>query len=109
MKKTNVLKLIVFHLNAASLFGVQILTPAHLLWINMITDSAPGLSLGMEKAEGDLMKRKPRPSNEGVFSNGAGFDMIWQGILMALLVVCSFFLGQHLELGHSVKCSMQFV
>ncbi len=86
---------------AASLFGVQILTPAHLLWINMITDSAPGLSLGMEKAEGDLMKRKPRPSNEGVFSNGAGFDMIWQGILMALLVVCSFFLGQHLELGHS--------
>ncbi len=83
----------------ASLFGVTILTPAHLLWINMITDSAPGLSLGMEKAEGDIMKRKPRPSNEGVFSNGAGFDMIWQGILMATLVILSFFIGEYLESG----------
>ena len=84
---------------AASLFGVQILTPAHLLWINMITDSAPGLSLGMEKAEGDLMKRKPRPTNDSVFSNGAGADMIWQGILMAILVVVSYFIGQYVELG----------
>ena len=43
---------------------------AQLLWINMVTDSTPGLALGMEKAEGDLMSRKPRKSNEGVFSNG---------------------------------------
>ena len=84
---------------AASLFGIQILTPAHLLWINMITDSAPGLSLGMEKAEGNIMKRKPRPSNEGVFSNGAGVDMVWQGILMATLVVLSYFIGEFLESG----------
>ncbi len=84
---------------AASLFGVQILTPAHLLWINMITDSAPGLSLGMEKAEGDLMKRKPRPTKDSVFSNGAGIDMVWQGIVMAILVVCSYFIGQYVELG----------
>ena len=84
---------------AASLFGVQILTPAHLLWINMITDSAPGLSLGMEKAEGNIMKRKPRPSDESVFSNGAGFDMVVQGIFMALLVIISFFIGQYIEVG----------
>ena len=84
----------------ASLFGVTMLSPAHLLWINMITDSAPGLSLGVEKAEGDIMKRKPRATNESVFSNGAGFDMMWQGIIMAILVVLSFFIGQHVELGH---------
>lgn len=84
---------------AASLFGVQILTPAHLLWINMITDSAPGLSLGMEKAEGDIMKRKPRSSKDSVFSGGAGIDMIWQGIFMAILVVLSYFLGEYLETG----------
>lgn len=83
----------------ASLFGVQILTPAHLLWINMITDSAPGLSLGMEKAEENIMKRKPRPSDDSVFSNGAGADMIWQGLLMAILVVLSFFIGEYLESG----------
>ena len=83
----------------SSLFGVTMLTPAHLLWINMITDSAPGLSLGMEKAEGDLMNRKPRPTKESVFSNGAGFDMIWQGICMSALVVLSYFMGVFLETG----------
>ncbi len=85
---------------SASALGVTILSPAHLLWINMITDSAPGLALGMEKAEGDLMRRKPRSSDEGVFSNGAGIDMIVQGLFMGFLVVMSYFIGQYIELGH---------
>lgn len=75
------------------------LTPAHLLWINMVTDSAPGLALGMEKAEGDIMKRKPRKSNESVFSNGAGRDMIIHGLIMGFLVVLSFFIGEYMENG----------
>ena len=83
----------------SSLFGIQILTPAYLLWINMITDSIPGLTLGLEKAEGDIMNRKPRPTNESVFSDGAGSDMIWQGIIMSILVLLSFFIGQYLEDG----------
>ena len=81
----------------SSLFGITILTPAHLLWINMLTDSTPGLALGMEKTEKNLMKRKPRPTNDSVFSNGAGFDMIWQGIIMSVLVVLSYFIGQYFE------------
>ena len=85
---------------AASLFGITVLTPAHLLWINMVTDSAPGLALGTEKAEGNIMKRKPRPTNDSVFSDGAGVDMIFQGLIMATLTLISFFLGQYLELGH---------
>ena len=84
----------------SSLFGVTMLTPAHLLWINMVTDSAPGLALGTEKAEGNIMERKPRPTNDSVFSDGAGIDMIWQGLVMAVLVIASFFIGQHLELGY---------
>lgn len=83
----------------ASALGIQIVTPAQLLWINMVTDSTPGLALGMEKAEGNLMKRKPRASNESVFSNGAGRATVIHGILMALIVVISFFLGQYMELG----------
>ena len=94
---TNMAEIITIFLGTLS--GIQILTPAHLLWINMITDSAPGLSLGMEKAEDDLMKRKPRPSNDSVFSNGAGFDMLLQGIIMAALVVLSYFIGAYLENG----------
>lgn len=87
----------------ASAFGITIVTPAQLLWINMVTDSTPGLALGMEKAEGDLMKRKPRKSDESVFSNGAGVSTILHGILMAIVVLASFFIGQHMELG---KCGI---
>ncbi len=84
---------------AASALGLEILTPAHLLWVNMVTDSAPGLALGMEKAENDIMKRKPRSSNESVFAGGAGVDMVAQGIFMASLIIFSYFLGEYLETG----------
>lgn len=89
----------VLYVFLASAFGITVVTPAQLLWINMVTDSTPGLALGMEKAEGDLMKRKPRKSNESVFSDGAGVSTILHGILMAIIVLVSFFVGQHMELG----------
>lgn len=84
----------------ASVLGINVLSPAHLLWINMVTDTAPGLALGMEKAEGDLMRRKPRSSKDGVFSGGAGVDMVIQGLYMGILIILSFFVGQYMELGH---------
>lgn len=90
----------VLYVFIASVLGVTIVSPAQLLWINMVTDSTPGLALGMEKAEGNLMKRKPRNSNESVFSGGAGVDMVIQGIIMAVIVIVSFFLGQYMQLGH---------
>ena len=93
----------VIYVFLASACGVTIVTPAQLLWINMVTDSTPGLALGMEKAEGDLMKRKPRKSDESVFSDGAGISTILHGILMAIIVLASFFIGQHIELG---KCGI---
>jgi len=89
----------VIYVFLASALGITVVTPAQLLWINMVTDSTPGLALGMEKAEGDLMKRKPRNSNESIFSDGAGASMIIHGIIMAIIVIASFFIGQHIELG----------
>ncbi len=105
----NVLKVLQFQLStnmaeviimfAASLLNFTILSPVHLLWINMVTDSLPGLALGMEKAEGDLMKRKPRPTTDGIFSGGAGADMIWQGLYLAIVEIAAYFIGYHLENG----------
>ena len=89
----------VIYVFIASVLGITIVTPAQLLWINMVTDSTPGLALGMEKAEGNLMKRKPRPANEGVFSDGAGLDMIIQGVIMAAIVIASFFIGEYMQNG----------
>ena len=81
----------------ASILNFKILAPVHLLWINMVTDSLPGLALGMEKAEGNLMKRKPRPTTDGIFSHGAGFDMVWQGIYLALIELAAYAIGYFLE------------
>lgn len=83
----------------SSLLGVTMLTPAHLLWINLVTDSTPGLALGMEKAEDDLMKRKPRNANESLFAGGVGIDIAIRGLFMALLIVISYFIGEFIEAG----------
>lgn len=81
----------------ASILNIKLLSPVHLLWINMVTDSLPGLALGMEKAEGNLMKRKPRPTTDGIFSNGAGFDMVWQGVYLAIVELAAYVIGFYLE------------
>ena len=45
------------------------------------------------------MKRKPRPSTDGLFSNGAGFDMIWQGVYLAVVEIAAYLIGYHIEFG----------
>ncbi|MBQ8322429.1 MAG: calcium-translocating P-type ATPase, PMCA-type [Clostridia bacterium] len=77
----------------ATLFGFTILQPVHLLWINLVTDTFPALALGMEKSEKDVMKRKPRDSKAGIFSGGMGIDILYQGVLVAILTLVSYYLG----------------
>lgn len=83
----------------ATLMGFEILKPVHLLWINLVTDCFPALALGMEKAEPDIMKRKPRNSKAGIFSDGLGFDVVYQGVMVTLLVIASYFIGHYIEMG----------
>ncbi len=59
------------------------LLPIHILWINLVSDGLPAISLSFEKAEKDIMNRPPRPPQETVFANGRGLHMIWVGMLMA--------------------------
>ena len=81
----------------ASILGFTILKPTHLLWINLITDSLPALSLAMEENEVDAMKKPPRDSKEGIFSNGIGIDIAYQGVLIGLLTLFAYFLGHYME------------
>ena len=83
----------------ASILNFTILTPVHLLWINMVTDTLPGLALGMETAEGDLMKRKPRAKEESIFANGTGISMLWQGVYLAAIEIAAYYIGYFLENG----------
>ena len=84
---------------AASLLGFTILNPVHLLWINLITDCFPALALGMERGEADAMKRPPRESKDGIFSNGVGAGVAIQGFFIALLTFVSYFVGHFMEAG----------
>ena len=83
----------------ATLIGFTILKPAHLLWINLITDSLPALALGMEKGEQDAMNQPPRDSKEGIFAGGVGIDVLYQGALVSVLTLAAYFIGHYIESG----------
>ena len=78
----------------ATILGFSIFKPVHLLWINLITDCLPALSLGMEKPEGDIMKRRPRDSKEGIFAGGLGFGVVYQGALVTIITLISYYIGR---------------
>jgi Ca2+-transporting ATPase len=59
------------------------LLPIHILWINLVSDGLPAISLSFDKAEKDIMSRPPRPPRQSVFAEGRGIHIIWVGILMA--------------------------
>ena len=83
----------------ATVFGFTILRPVHVLWINLITDSLPALALGMEPSEDDIMNRKPRNTKDGIFSDGLGFAVLYQGLFVSILTVLSYFVGGYFEHG----------
>lgn len=83
----------------ATVAGFVILRPVHLLWINLVTDSIPAMALGLEKAEPDIMQRKARAASDGIFSDGMGFDIAYQGLLVAVLTVLAYLIGHYFEAG----------
>ena len=64
-----------------------------LLWINLVTDSLPAIALGMEAVEKDVMDRKPKPKNEGIFAHGLGIRVVLQGMMFAALTLVAFWIG----------------
>ena len=74
----------------APLVGLPIpLLPIQILWVNLVTDSLPGLALAAERAERNIMERPPRPPNESIFSGGMWQHMVWVGLLMAGIALVS--------------------
>jgi Ca2+-transporting ATPase len=51
------------------------LLATQVLWINLVTDGAPALALGVDPADEGLMRRRPRPAGEGVIT-----ARMWRGI-----------------------------
>lgn len=91
----------------ATIMNFQLFSPIHVLWINLVTDTFPAIALGMEKAEDDVMMRPPRSTKEGIFARGLGFNVIYQGVIIAILTLIAYFIGDNFE--HTTGMTMAFL
>lgn len=93
----------------------SILAPVQILWINLVTDTFPAIALGVEPAEGDVMKHQPRGNQGSFLAHGVGFNIIYQGILEGLLTLGVYALGilypvhQGSELIHADALTMAYI
>jgi len=66
------------------------LVPVQILWVNLVTDGLPAMALGLDKSEGDVMKKKPRNPMEGIFARGLGYKIITRGLLIGVVTLIAF-------------------
>ncbi len=91
-------------------FGIAMgtpLLPIHILWVNLITDTLPAFAIGMEPVDPDVIYQKPRPKDESFFAGGLGFKIAYQGILVGLLTLGSYMIGNHDS--HEIGMTMAFI
>ncbi len=82
------------------------LSPIQILWLNLVTDGPPALALGLEPPQKGIMNRPPRKPKEGLFSEGVGARIIWQGMLIGILSLAAYWLaliwGRTMEEAHTM-------
>ena len=98
---TNISELIVVFL-AMVIWKESPFISIQLLWINLVTDSLPAISLGVEKVDDDIMYYKPKPKNESLFSHGFGLRIVLQGLLFSIIVLGAFFIGKAITNGSTM-------
>jgi len=85
----------------AMLLGLPIpLRPVHLLWLNLVSDGAPALALGMEKGYPDIMKQPPRPSKEPVINRDMAIGIGVVAVVDAIAILTVFYLALQRYPGH---------
>jgi Ca2+-transporting ATPase len=83
------------------LFGLPIpLKPVHLLWLNLVSDGAPALALGMEKGDPDIMKHPPRPPREPVINRDMAIGIGVIAVVDAIAILTAFYFGMQRYPGH---------
>ena len=76
-----------------------------LLWVNLVTDSLPAIAIGLERAEENIMTRKPINSKKGIFADGLWSKIIVEGIMLGMLTLIAFSIGNKyygLEVGRTM-------
>ena len=74
----------------APFFGLPLpLLPIQILWMNLVTDGLPGLSLAVERAESNVMRRPPRSPSESVLARGLWQQVLWAGTLVGIVALAT--------------------
>jgi P-type Ca2+ transporter type 2C len=90
--------LIVF---GAMLVGMPMpLRPVQLLWLNLVSDGAPALALGLEKGDDDIMKQPARSSREPVITRDMALGIGVVGIVDMLAILTVFYIGMQRHPDH---------
>ena len=72
---------------------IEALLPIHILWINLVTDSLPALSLAFDPANSDIMDRKPLKPSSGIFTKNMTIRIIYQGLMVGIITTIAFCIG----------------
>lgn len=72
-------------------------TTLQLLFINLITDSLPAISLGFEKPEKNIMTKPPRDPNESILAGGTIQAVLFRGTIIGIAVIISQFIGSQIS------------
>lgn len=73
-------------------FAIPLL-PTQILWVNLVTDTLPAISLGVDPGDHDVMKKQPRDPKESFFAGGAGVRAVIGGLLIGSLTLLAFAIG----------------
>jgi Ca2+-transporting ATPase len=85
------------------------LTAIQLLWINLLTDGAPALALGLEKGEPDLMKQPPRPVKEPIITGPMLGRILLQSTAITIATLFAFWYGMNVKGSGEWASTMAFV
>ncbi|GHB43231.1 calcium-translocating P-type ATPase, SERCA-type [Pseudovibrio japonicus] len=66
------------------------LTPLMILWVNLVSDGMPALSLGLEPADSNLMERPPRARSENIFGDGMQQRIVLRGLAIGFVSFAMF-------------------
>ncbi|WP_412031980.1 cation-translocating P-type ATPase [Malacoplasma muris] len=84
------------------IFAFNPFTAIQILWVNLVTESFPGIALGMKKPEKQIMRFDPK-SSKNLLNGKMLFRIFAQGMIFAALSLLAFFLGASSVVGFDYK------
>ena len=72
-----------------------VITPIQILWINVVTDGIPALTMGVDPAAEDVMERPPRPPGEGVITRRIVTSIVGIAAFMTVTILPLFYFHRH--------------